>query len=170
MRLKEDLERWLMEHLRKMQGNKYKLLKNLNQTYCSFGVSKAHGVGVFAIRDIPFDTNPFPSIKPEKSIKLTDADLEFLPNEVVNKIKDIFVRHDEVFQVCDLGLNCMGVKFHVNHSKNPNIAVNERVVTSGYNPFITLRDIKKGEELFWDYTISNGDNILNQFKFIKNER
>ena len=63
----------------------------------------------------------------------------------------------------------MGIKFHVNHSDNPNIAVNEGVVTSGYNPFITLRDIQKGEELFWNYTISNGDNILNQFKFIKNE-
>ena len=158
-----------MEHTLKMQGNKYKLLKNLNQTYCSFGVSKAHGVGVFAIRDIPVGVNPLPSIKPEKSIRLTDADLELLPSEVANKIKDIFVRNDEAYQVYDLGLNCMGVKFHVNHSSNPNIAVNEGVVTTGYNPFITLRDIKKGEELFWDYTISNGDNILNQFKFTKNE-
>ena len=49
------------------------------------------------------------------------------------------------------------------------ISVNKGVVTKGYNPFITLRNIKKGEELFWNYKISNGDNILNQFKFIKNE-
>ena len=152
-----------------MQANKYKLLKNLQETYCSFGVSKIHGIGVFAIRDIPVGTNPFPVVKPEKIIQLTEEDLELLPTEVVAKIKDIFVRFNEVYHVYDLGLNCMGIKFHVNHSNNPNIAVNKGVVTKGYNPFITLRDIKKGEELFWNYTICNGDNILNQFKFIKNE-
>ena len=153
-----------------MQGNKYKLLKNLNQTYCSFGISKVHGVGVFAIRDIPVNTNPFASIKPEKTIVLTDKDLESLPKDIVNKIKDIFIKCDGNYHVYDLGLNCIGVTFHVNHSRNPNIAVNKEIITSGYYPFTTLRDIKKGEELFWDYTTSNEDNILNQFKFIKNER
>ena len=152
-----------------MQANKYKLLKNLHQTYCSFGASKVHGIGVIAIRDIPKSINPFPSVKPEKTIQLTDKDLELLPIEVVGKIKDIFVKHNGVYHIYDLGLNCMGIRFHVNHSDNPNIAVNEGVVTKGYNPFITLRNIKKGEELFWNYMISNGDNILNQFKFIKNE-
>ena len=152
-----------------MQANKYKLLKNLQQTYCSFGVSKVHGVGVIAIRDIPKGIDPFPPVKPEKTIQLVDKDLELLPKEVVNKMKDIFVRCNGVYHVYDLGLNCMGIIFHVNHSNNPNVAVNEGIVTKGYNPFITLRDIKKGEELFWNYTICNGDNILNQFKFIKNE-
>ena len=152
-----------------MQANKYKLLKNLQQTYCSFGVSKVHGIGVIAIRNIPKGIDPFPPVKPEKTIQLTDKDLEILPKEVVKKMKDIFVRCNGIYHVYDLGLNCMGIRFHVNHSNNPNIAVNEGVVTKGYNPFITLRDIKKGEELFWNYTISNGDNILNQFKFIKNE-
>tara|TARA_R100000700_G_C3091351_1_gene92551 strand:+ start:205 stop:663 length:459 start_codon:yes stop_codon:yes gene_type:complete len=152
-----------------MQANKYKLLKNLKETYCSFGVSKIHGIGVFAIRDIPFGTDPFPVVKPEKIIQLTEEDLELLPTEIVIKIKDIFVRSNEVYHVYDLGLNCMGIKFHVNHSSNPNIAVNGRGTTNGYIPFATLRDIKKGEELFWDYRLSNGDNILNQFKFIKNE-
>tara|TARA_R100001230_G_C5527569_1_gene62621 strand:+ start:46 stop:504 length:459 start_codon:yes stop_codon:yes gene_type:complete len=152
-----------------MQANKYKLLKNLNETYCSFGVSKIHGIGVVAIRNIPKGIDPFPAVKPEKIIELTDKDLELLPKEIVKKIKDIFVRCNKTYYVYDLGLNCMGIRFHVNHSSNPNIAVNEGVVTNGYNPFITLRNIKKGEELFWNYKISNGDNILNQFKFIKNE-
>ena len=152
-----------------MQANKYKLLKNLNETYCSFGVSKIHGIGVIAIRNIPKGIDPFPAVKPEKIIELTDKDLELLPKEIVKKIKDIFVRCNKTYYVYDLGLNCMGIRFHVNHSSSPNIAVNEGVVTNGYNPFITLRNIKKGEELFWNYKISNGDNILNQFKFIKNE-
>ena len=89
---------------------------------------------------------------------------------MANKIKDVIIKCNDTYQVYDLGLNCMGIVFHVNHSGNPNIAVNKEIITSGYYPFATLRDIKKGEELFWDYTTSNEDNILNQFKFIKNER
>jgi SET domain-containing protein len=152
-----------------MQANKYKLLKNLNQTYCSFGVSKVHNIGVFAIRNIPIDTNPFPLIKPQKTIMLTDTDLKSLPKDIVNKIKDIFIKCDGTYHVYDLGLNCLGVTFHVNHSKNPNIALNKEVINIGYYPFTTLRDIKKGEELFCDYTTNDKNNILNQFKFIKNE-
>jgi SET domain-containing protein len=153
-----------------MRANKYKLLKNLKQTYCSFGVSKVHGIGVIAIRDIPIGIDPFPPIKPEKTIELTEKDLENLPKSIINKIKDIFIMHNGIYCVYDLGLNSMGIRFHVNHSKKPNIAVNEKnLQVSGYNPFITLRKIKKGEELLWNYTISNGDNILNQFKFIKDD-
>jgi len=28
-------------------------------------------------------------------------------------------------------------------------------------------EIKKGEELFWDYNTCDGDNLFNQFKFLK---
>lgn len=36
------------------------LLKNLqNDIYCRIKPSKKHGVGVFAIKDIPKNTNPF---------------------------------------------------------------------------------------------------------------
>ena len=149
--------------------NKYSLLENLNNTYCGFGCSKVHGVGVIAIRDIPKGVDPFPPITPEQTINITEKDLKELPKEIVSKIKDIFISINGVYQIYNLGLNNMGVRFHVNHSKDPNIAVNEKAFVSGYNPFITLRKIQKDEELFWDYTISSGDNILNQFNFIKNE-
>ena len=149
--------------------NKHILLDNLNNTYCSFGQSKVHGVGVIAIRNIPKGIDPFPAIIKEQTFGITEKELESLPKEISIKIKDIFVRHNKTYFVYNLGLNSMGVRFHVNHSKEPNIAVNERAFISGYIPFITLRDIKKGEELFWDYTVSNGDDVLNQFKFIKND-
>jgi SET domain-containing protein len=147
---------------------KEKLIQNLNNTYCSFGCSKVHGVGVIAIRDIPKSVDPFPNVLPEPTMPLKEEELKKLPNEVASKIQDIFVSVNGIYQVYALGLNSMGIRFHVNHSKKPNIAVHEIPGnTSGYNPFITLRKIKKGEELFWDYTVSNGDNVLNQFNFIK---
>ena len=169
MRLKIEKVKWLTEHTLKMIINKYKLLENLHNTYCSFGCSKVHGIGVIAIRDIPKGIDPFPAIIEEQTFNITEKELENLPREVSKKIKDIFVGVNGIYQIYNLGLNSMGVKFHVNHSKRPNIAVNEAGFSSGYNPFITLRKIDKGEELFWDYTISNGDDILNQFKFIKDE-
>ena len=58
----------------------------------------------------------------------------------------------------------------MNHSKDPNVTLNIRAYTSGYVPWITIKDVKKGEELFWDYTTCYGDNILNQFKFLKNKK
>ena len=147
--------------------NKCKLLENLRNTYCSFGRSEVHGIGVVAIRDIPKGINPLPVIVEEQTLNITEKELENLPKEVSKKIKDIFVGVNGIYQIYNLGLNSMGVRFHVNHSKDPNIAVNEEAFVSGYNPFITLRKIQKDEELFWDYTISSGDNILNQFNFIK---
>jgi SET domain-containing protein len=149
--------------------NKYNLLENLNSTYCIIGRSKIHGIGVIAIRDIPKGVDPFPCMAPDQTIGITEEELRELPKEVSNKIKDTFVRVNKTYHVYSFGLNSMGVKFHINHCNNPNVAVNEEAFISGYNPFMTLRKIKKGEELCWDYTISNGDNILNQFNFIKNE-
>ena len=145
------------------------LLENLHNTYCSFGCSKVHGIGVFAIRDIPKSIDPFQTVIQEQGFDVTEKELEGLPKEVVEKIKDIFVSVNGVYQIYNLGLNSMGVKFHVNHSKKPNIAVNEKAFILGYYPFVTLREIEKGEELFWDYTISSGDNVLNQFKFTKDD-
>ena len=82
-----------------MQANKYKLLKNLQETYCSFSVSKVHGIGVFAIRDIPVNTNPFPVVKPEKIIQLTEEDLVNILSKVENNLifqyKELF-NHSEI--------------------------------------------------------------------------
>ena len=152
-----------------MKASKYKLLKNLEQTYCGFGVSKVHGIGVIAIRDIPISINPFPLLLPEKVVNITEEELQALPKEIISKVKDIFISVNGIYQIYSLGLNQMGIRFYMNHSKNPNIAVNKKAFISGYYPFITLRKIEKGEELFWDYTTSSGDDVLNQFKFIKND-
>ena len=147
--------------------NKYKLLENLENTYCIIVKSKVQGVGVIAIRDIPKGTNPLPITTPEKLINLTEEDLKTLPKEVVNRVKELFIRNNEIYSVSSLGLNGLGIIGYMNHSKDPNTALNIRAYTSGYIPWVTIRDIKKGEELFWDYTTCYGDNLLNQFKLLK---
>ena len=149
--------------------NKYKLLENLENTYCIIGKSKVQGVGIIAIRDIPKGTNPLPITTPEKLINLTEKDLKTLPKEVVSRVKELFIRNNEIYSVSSLGLNGLGIIGYMNHSKDPNTALNIHAYTSGYIPWVTIRDIKKGEELFWDYTTCYGDNLLNQFKFLKDD-
>ena len=152
-----------------MKASKYKLLKNLEQTYCSIGISKVHGIGIIAIRDIPRGIDPLPIITPEKLIDLTNEDLKTLPKEVADRVKELFIRNNKVYSVSSSGLNGLGIICYMNHSKEPNVDLNIRAFTGGYVPWITIKDIKKGEELFWDYTTCYGDNLLNQFKFLKDD-
>jgi SET domain-containing protein len=149
--------------------NKYKLLQNLEGTYCIMGISKVQGVGIIAIRDIPKGVDPLPIIIPEKLINLTEEDLKTLPKEVVDRVKELFIRNNKVYSVSNSGLNGLGIIGYMNHSKEPNVALNIGAFTGGYVPWVTIKDIKKGEELFWDYTTCHGDNLLNQFKFLKDD-
>jgi|TARA_R100000501_G_C2604102_1_gene100379 SET domain-containing protein len=149
--------------------NKYKLLQNLEGTYCIMGSSKVQGVGIIAIRDIPKGVDPLPIIIPEKLINLTEEDLKTLPKEVVDRVKELFIRNNKVYSVSNSGLNGLGIIGYMNHSKEPNVALNIGAFNGGYVPWITIKDIKKGEELFWDYTTCHGDNLLNQFKFLKDD-
>ena len=149
--------------------NKYKLLENLENTYCKVGRSETQGVGVIAIRDIPKDINPLPVLMPEGLIHLTEEDLKTLPLEVAQRVKEIFIRNNGVYSVSSLGLNGLGVIGYMNHSKNPNTKLDIDSFVNNYIPWVTITEIKKGEELFWDYNTCDGDNLFNQFKFLIND-
>ena len=71
------------------------LIKNLNDdVYCRIKASKRHGVGVFAIKDIPKDTNPFlltgaQCIK-QKIINVSEDELKTLHPEVKKMVNDSY--------------------------------------------------------------------------------
>jgi len=131
------------------------LINNLkNDIYCRIGVSKLHGVGVLAIKDIPKNTDPF-KLPNNKSIKyhiidLTKKDIEKLNSDVKTLLSD-FVgnKKGDRFAVPELGLNMLDISFYMNHSNDNNIGLVED--TGEYATFITLRNIKKGEELTLNY-------------------
>src|SRR3989344_4289152 len=126
---------------------KKKLLESLKKTYCRLKPSRIEGVGVFAIRDIPQNINPF--LKEEKPswIKLREEELKQLPKEVLEMIDSFFViEKSKEVEIPQNGLNGMDVSFFLNHSRNRNMKTDD----SGYN-FLTLRKIKKGEELTVNY-------------------
>ena len=126
--------------------SKEKVLKILKNTYCRLKPSKTEGVGVFAIRDIPENTNPFYGSK-QKWHKFNISELKDLDKEILGLINDFFViEEDETVLIPEFGLNGMDISFFLNHSKNPNL----KTIDEGFN-FITLREIKKGEELLVSY-------------------
>ena len=130
---------------------KEKILENLKNTYCRVKASKIEGVGIFAIRDIPKNKDPFYGIRIPKWHKFNITEFKKLDKEILKMIDDFFViEKDNTVYVPEIGLNGMDVSFFVNNSKNPNLKIKgdgEKVPIS----FVTARKIKKGEELTVSY-------------------
>ncbi len=147
--------------------DKERLLKHLEEDiYCRIGVSKTHGVGVIAIKDIPKNTNPFKNLSNytnEKIIFLNKDELQNINKNVIKILGDFFDSTGSgVYGILYEGPNYINISYYMNHSKNPNIIPVDIPELSNYYSYITLRDIKEGEELTFDYsnftpTINNSD-------------
>jgi len=133
---------------------KNRLLKHLkNDIFCRIGVSKVHGVGVIAIKDIPKGTMPFTTLSKEKDkiINLTSDDIKDIHPNVSKILKDFFGdKKSDDYDVYAYGPNYINISFYLNHSNKPNIDVVEDNENNYYS-FLTNRKIKKGEELFINY-------------------
>ena len=128
-------------------NSKQKILEILKNTYCRIKPSKTEGAGVFAIRDIPEGINPFQGSKDVKWQKFHTSELKDLDKEILQLINDFFViEKDETVLIPEFGLNGMDISFFLNHSKESNVETRD----GGFS-FITLREIKKGEELLVSY-------------------
>jgi len=130
-----------------MADKKQKILENLNLTFCRLKKSRIQGIGIFAIREMPAGTNPFSGVKKHAWQKIGKAEIKNLDKEVQKMIGDFFaMQEDGSFFVPECGLNGIDISFFLNTSKNPNV----KTTDDGTN-FITIRKIKKGEELTVSY-------------------
>ena len=123
------------------------IFKNLRNTYCRLQPSR-HGVGVFAVRHIPKNTNPFLNCRKVRWFKFTKKEIAKLPSEVTKMIKEFYGTDGNFYYIPSHGLNGNDISFYMNHSRKPNVWSKD-----GNEKFLTLRRIKKGEELFLDYRI-----------------
>jgi len=134
-----------------MQNIKQKILYNLKNTYCRLQPSNIEGVGVFAVREIPKGKDPFLGIKQKQWIKFMREDLKKIDRSIFKMIDNFFViEKDGSVYIPKDGLNGIDISFFVNNSKKPNL----KIVGNGkesVTQFITLRKIKKGEELTVSY-------------------
>lgn len=119
------------------------ILKKLAATYCRLRTSDIAGIGIFAIRDIPKNTNPFPGVRNQRWYKFRPAELKSLDHEVLKMINDFYVTEpDGTISIPSGALNGMDISFFLNTSSAPNV----KIVDGGIN-FSATRKIKKGEEL-----------------------
>jgi hypothetical protein len=108
---------------------------------------------VFAVRNIPKGTNPFLSLTAvpeyeynfEIPVEKIQGNPQIAPG-VKKMIKDFYPITDNMVSVPVQSLNDMTTAYYINHSKD-----HANVTTDDGATFITMRDIKEGEELLVDY-------------------
>jgi hypothetical protein len=125
-----------------------RLKRVLRDCYCRLQPSKIHGIGVFAVRDIPKGKNPFRTLPKYGSVgyeRITEEELDALPPRLSRLIRALFVPTGGKMYVPNHGMNVIRLNCYLNHSTKPNMRTG-----NGYD-FITLRKIMVGEELTVDY-------------------
>jgi SET domain-containing protein len=123
------------------------LLQELqHDVYVMLRPSPVHGIGVFAIKDIPKGCRTIFSKGVGEWIKLSFAEVEQLPPHSRNLIETYCLYDEENYFVPDYGFKLMDLVLYLNHSADPNvISVNEG------DQFEAIRDIRVGEELLVNY-------------------
>ena len=123
------------------------LLKDLQKdTYVMIKPSPLHGIGVFAIRDIPKGTKDLFSQGVGEWIKLTVAEVEALPKHSKDLVENHCLFDEDYYYVPDYGFKLVDLVIYLNHSDKPNvISINDGEF------FEATRDIAEGEELLVDY-------------------
>lgn len=135
------------------------VLKHLREeVYTRVQVSKIHGIGVFAIRDIPQGIDPFFEEKQKlEFIGINAAAIENdpgIPEGVKQYVRDVCSNKNGVRNFPVAGFNSITTAFLMNHSDSPNMGHDAN------NYSVTLRPIKQGEELTQDYMIFNDSSEL----------
>jgi SET domain-containing protein len=126
---------------------KEELLKELSQeTYVALKPSAVHGIGVFAIADIPKGCRALFSKNVGNWIKLPIRDVEKLPEHSRSLIETYCLYDDEHYFVPDYGFKVMDLVNYLNHSSVPNV----KSVNDG-EYFEALADIPAGTELMINY-------------------
>jgi len=126
--------------------------------YCRLRPSSIHGIGVYAIRDIPKGKNPFQTLPTYGGrrgyVRITDEELDALPAGLSRLLRALFVPTDGKMHIPTTGTNIVCLAAYVNHSTTPNLHT-----TDGFN-FRARRRIREGEELTADYRTYGAEELL----------
>jgi SET domain-containing protein len=134
--------------------NKEALLKELaSTTYVMIKPSPLHGIGVFAIRDIPKGTKNIFSKGVGDWIKVSKEEVDALPQHSKDLIENHCLFDEDFYFIPDYGFKLVDLVIYLNHSETPNV-----ISLNDGEEFEAIRDIANGEELLVDYgTIVESD-------------
>ena len=125
---------------------KEELLLELKDVYLQLRPSKVHGIGVFAIRDIPKGCRNMFSKEQGDWIKIPLKEVEMMPDYLKKLIENYFLFDDQFYYVEKSGFKKPDLSFFLNHSDTPNI-----ISINDGECFEAITNINEGEELFIDY-------------------
>jgi len=129
----------------------------LRDCYCRLQPSKIHGIGVFAVRDIPKGRYPFKTIPKYANfgyVRITEDELDALPPTLSKLIRELFIPTDGKMHVPNYGTNMIRLNCYLNHSIKPNMRTR-----NGYD-FVASRKILVGEELTVDYRTYGAEGLI----------
>lgn len=126
---------------------KENLLNELsNDTWVMIKPSGTHGIGVFAIRDIPKGCKEMFSKEMGEWTTVIRTDIDALPQHAKDIVENYCLYDDKNYFLPAQGFKVIDLSLFLNHADTPNI-----ISVNGGEYFETVREIKKGEELFVDY-------------------
>lgn len=111
--------------------------------YTRLGPSKIHGIGVFAIIDVPKGTYPFKD-GDEPIVWVDKSTVETLSEPLRQLYYSFAIIKGDKYG-CPTSFNDLTSSWYLNHSDSPNMAADEDY------EFYALRDIHAGQELTINY-------------------
>jgi hypothetical protein len=130
--------------------------------FARIGLSRIHGVGVLAIRDIPAGVAVFRG-ESERVVWVSRAVVRKLPAELRRLYTDFAMVWGDRLGV-PYTLNMLSVGWYLNHSEEPNVEADDD------GRFHSLRRIRKGEELTADYRTFSDDALTFRTRAEQGER
>ncbi|MES2849805.1 MAG: SET domain-containing protein [Bacteroidota bacterium] len=126
---------------------KEELLNELStNTWVMIKPSGTHGIGVFAVRDIPAGCKELFSKEMGEWTTVPRKETDALPIHAKDIVENYCLYDDENYFIPAKGFKVLDLSLFLNHADKPNIiSVNDGAY------FETIKEIKKGEELFVDY-------------------
>jgi SET domain-containing protein len=119
------------------------LVKN---TWVMIKPSSTHGIGVFAIKDIPCGCRDLFSREMGEWIDVPREEVDKLPKHAKDIVENYCLYDELNYFIPAQGFKTMDLSLFLNHADNPNI-----ISINGGEYFEAIKEIKKGEELFIDY-------------------
>jgi len=134
-------------HRYKMENKVIEYLKN--EIYFRVQPSPVHGVGLFAIKDIPNGTNIIVEFPHEFSEMISKSKLVGIHENVLKLFNGMYYSTEEFLRIKLYPFLKLHYITFMNHSDTPNMYLSKE---DGVYSGITLSDIKIGEEIFEDYS------------------
>ena len=134
-----------------MRLTEKKILKAFNNdVYCRIGLSKIHGVGVIAIKSIPFGIDPFAGCQNyKKTLHINSKQIKKLPRKIQDYVKDFFPLEKGYYKFPDYHPQQIDASYYMNHSDNPNI--DSFTTPDGVITFKSNKKIYADDELTVNY-------------------